>query len=51
MTVADTDLTVNVLGPSEPEPREGEWRINGTLASTRFPVSEPITLAVGFGGG
>ena len=51
LTVADTDLTVNVLGPSAPEPREGEWRINGALASTAFPVSEPTTLAVAFGGG
>jgi hypothetical protein len=51
LTVADTDLTVNVLGPSVPEPREGEWRINRMLASTAFPVTEPTTLAVAFGGG
>ena len=50
LTVADTDLTVNVLGPSAPEPREGQWKVDANMASTSFPVTEPTTLAVGFGG-
>ena len=50
LTVADTDLTVNVLGPSQPEPREGQWKVDANMASTSFPVTEPTTLAVGFGG-
>ncbi len=49
LTINDVDLTVNVVGPSQPRPLEGDWDVNGNRATTRFPVTEPTTLALGFG--
>jgi len=40
---------VNVYGPSEPQPLEGDWTVDGDTATTRFPVTRPTVLAVGFG--
>ncbi len=49
LTTNPVDLTINVTGPSEPTPMEGEWTVQGNRASTRFPVTAPSTVAVGFG--
>jgi hypothetical protein len=49
LTINDVDLTVNVYGPSEPKPLEGDWTVDGDTATTRFPVTRPTVLAVGFG--
>ncbi|MEZ5184673.1 MAG: DUF4012 domain-containing protein [Candidatus Nanopelagicales bacterium] len=49
LTINDVDLTVNVSGPSQPRPQEGDWSVNGDFASTRFPVARPTTLALGIG--
>ncbi|MCB8996958.1 MAG: DUF4012 domain-containing protein [Actinobacteria bacterium] len=49
LTINDVDLTVNVYGPSEPQPLEGDWTVDGDTATTRFPVTRPTVLAVGFG--
>lgn len=50
LTINDVDLAVNVYGPSEPKPLEGDWTVDGNTAATRFPVTRPTVLAVGFGG-
>jgi hypothetical protein len=50
LTINDVDLTVNVYGPSEPQPLERDWTVDGDTATTRFPVTRPTVLAVGFGG-
>ena len=49
LTVNPVDLTVNVSGPSQPAPEEGAWVVTSDRASTRFPVTEPTTIALGFG--
>ena len=49
LTINNVDLTVNVSGPSQPRPLEGEWTMDGARASTRFPVTAPTVLALGFG--
>jgi hypothetical protein len=49
LTINNVDLTVNVSGPSRPRPLEGEWTMDGDRASTRFLVTTPTTLALGFG--
>jgi len=49
LTVNDVDLTVNVHGPSTPTPQEGDWVVDADRASTRFPVTEPTTLALRYG--
>ncbi len=49
LTTNAVDLTVNVYGPSEPQPLEGDWTVDGDTATTRFPVTRPTVLAVGFG--
>jgi hypothetical protein len=46
LTTNDVDLTVNVTGPSQPTPLEGDWTVNGDRSSTRFAVTEPTTLAL-----
>ena len=48
LTIKPVDLTVNVTGPSQPEPREGAWVVTNDRASTRFPVTEPTTIALEF---
>ncbi len=49
LAINSVDLTVNVSGPSKPQSLEGEWTVNGERASTGFLVTEPTTLALGFG--
>jgi hypothetical protein len=49
LTTNGVDLTVNVSGPSAPQPLEGEWMVDGDTAHTRFPVTQPTVLALGFG--
>jgi len=49
LTTNDVDLTVNVSGPSAPQPLEGEWTVDGDTAHTRFPVTRPTVLALGYG--
>jgi hypothetical protein len=46
LTINDVDLTVNVTGPSQPTPQEGTWVVTAERASTRFPVTEPTTIAL-----
>ena len=48
LTIEPVNLTVNVTGPSQPEPREGAWVVTNDRASTRFPVTEPTTIALEF---
>jgi len=49
LTTNDVDLTVNVSGPSAPQPLEGEWTVDGDTAHTRFPVTRPTVIALGYG--
>ncbi|HQR78582.1 MAG TPA: DUF4012 domain-containing protein [Actinomycetota bacterium] len=49
LTINDVDLTVNVHGPSQPQALEGEWAVDADSATTHFPVTQPTTLALGFG--
>jgi hypothetical protein len=51
LLVNDVDLTVNVSGPAQPRPLEGDWTVDGNTASTRFAVTQPTTIAVAFGSG
>jgi hypothetical protein len=51
LLVNDTALSVNVSGPSQPTPLEGEWTVDGNTASTGFALTEPTTIAVRFGAG
>ena len=50
LTTNEVEMTVNVIGPSEPTPLEGDWAVNANLATAQFPVTQPTTLALGFGG-
>lgn len=49
LTVNDVQMRINVIGPSQPTPIEGAWTTTGNHASTRFAVTGPTTVAVGFG--
>ena len=49
LTINDVDLTVTVTGPSQPQPLEGDWAVDGNRATTHFAVTGPTTLALGFG--
>lgn len=49
LLVNEAMLTVNVQGPSQPTALEGEWTVDGNDATTQFPLSEPTTVALGYG--
>lgn len=49
LLVNGVDMTIEVTGPSGPVPIEGEWTVEGDRATTRFVVTQPTTLALGFG--
>lgn len=50
LTLHETDLTVKVIGPSQPTPTAGDWQVQGNEATSRFPVTQPTVLALHFGG-
>lgn len=49
LLVNDVALTVDVTGPSQPTPTEGNWTVDGNAATTQFPVTAPTTIGVRFG--
>lgn len=49
LLINEATLTVNVQGPSEPTPLEGDWTVADTSATTTFVVTEPTTIALGYG--
>lgn len=49
LLVNEATLTVNVQGPSQPTPLEGEWSVDGNNATTTFVVTQPTTVALGYG--
>lgn len=49
LLINEATLTVNVQGPSQPTPLEGDWTVDGNNASTTFPVTEPTVIALGYG--
>ena len=49
LVVNGVDMTIEVAGPSEPAPLEGEWTVDGNRATAQFVVTRPTTLALGFG--
>ena len=49
LLVNDVALTVNVTGPSQPTPTEGNWSVDSNTATSQFAVTEPTTIGVRFG--
>lgn len=49
LLINQATLTVNVQGPSQPTPLEGDWTVQGNDATTTFVVTQPTTIALGYG--